>query len=64
MVIMPQSLANIMVHLVFSTKNRTEWISLDMEKQLFAYLRGIANNINAPVFEIGAMPDHIHMLIY
>jgi REP-associated tyrosine transposase len=61
--IMPQSLANIIIHLVFSTKNRREWIISDLEKQLYAYLQGIANNIKTPIIEIGGMPDHIHMLI-
>jgi putative transposase len=61
---MPQSLANIMIHLVFSTKNRTEWIVPDLERQLYAYLKGIADNIKTPIIEMGGMPDHIHMLIH
>jgi REP element-mobilizing transposase RayT len=61
---MSQSLANLMVHVVFNTKNRSEWINSDIESRLFAYLRGIAENINAPIIEIGGMPDHIHLLMH
>jgi REP element-mobilizing transposase RayT len=60
---MPQSLANIMIHLVFSTKDRSELIIGSLEKSLFAYMRGIANNIKSPIIEIGGMPDHLHMLL-
>jgi len=53
-----------MIHLVFSTKNRTEWILSDLERQLYAYLHGIAGNIKTPIIEMGGMPDHIHILIH
>ena len=61
---MPQSLPNIMIHLVFSTKNRIDWISRDLESSLYAYLHGIADNIKTPIIEIGGMPDHVHILIH
>ena len=59
---MPQSLANIIIHLVFSTKDRNELIVGHLEKSLYAYMRGIADNIKSPILEIGGMPDHLHML--
>ena len=35
---MPQSLANVLIHVVFSTKNRSPLIQPDIEDELFAYL--------------------------
>ena len=60
---MPQSLANIIVHLVFSTKDRSELIVGNLEKSLYPYICGIADNIKSPVIEIGGMPAHIHILL-
>ena len=34
---MPQSLANVLVHLVFSTKDRVPLIRSDVESELYAY---------------------------
>ena len=59
---MPQSLANIIIYLVFSTKDRNELIVGHLEKSLYAYMRGIAVNIKSPILEIDGMPDHLHML--
>ena len=61
---MPQSLANIMIHLIFSTKSRIEWISANLEGPLYAYLCGIADNLRTPIIEIGGMPDHVHILMH
>lgn len=60
---MSQSLANLMVHLVFSTKNREQLICADMELRLYSYLSAIAKNINISIIEKGGMPDHVHLLI-
>lgn len=59
---MPQSLAQIYIHLVFSTKDRESWISSTVQPRLHAYLAGTLNAIDCPAVEIGGMPDHVHLL--
>lgn len=59
---MPQSLANIMVHIVFSTKDRTPSIALEIQPELHAYMAAVLQNLGCIVVEIGGMPDHVHIL--
>lgn len=59
---MSQSLANIVVHLVFGTKNRRQLLR-DVERgQLHAYITGILKNYDSPLVEINSVRDHIHIL--
>jgi putative transposase len=60
--LMPQSLARILVHLVFSTKNREPLIQADHRDSTFAYLAGTLNAIDCPAIIVGGMPDHVHLL--
>jgi len=59
---MPQSLAQIYAHLVFSTKGRARLIPADLEPRLHSYLAGTLNAIECPVLKVGGMPDHVHLL--
>ncbi len=61
--IMPQSLANVLIHLVFSTKNREPLIDPKVEQELYSYLVGICRTVGACVLKVGGIEDHIHMLI-
>jgi REP element-mobilizing transposase RayT len=60
---MPQSLAKILVHIIFSTKNRKPFIRDDIIKDLHAYLAGICQTYKVFVHEIGGIEDHVHLLI-
>ncbi len=61
---MPQSLADIPLHIVFSTKNRHPWILPKIEKELFQYICGNANRLKSPVIKINGVEDHIHILMH
>ena len=56
---MSQSLANIVVHLVFSTKDRRPLIRDEERGQLHAYITGILKNHDSPHLEINSVRDHI-----
>src|SRR6185295_7792378 len=60
--IMPQSLANIVVHLVFSTKVRRPLLRDDEREQLHAYTTGVLRNHDSHLIEINSVRDHIHIL--
>jgi putative transposase len=59
---MSQSLANIIVHLVFSTKHRHQLLRDADRGQLHAYITGILKNHDSPLIEINSVRDHIHLL--
>ena len=59
---MPQSLAQIYVHLVFSTKGREGLIPSAIQPRLHAYLAGTFNAMGCTAVQVGGMPDHIHIL--
>jgi putative transposase len=59
---MPQSLSQVLLHIVFSTKNRVPMITLDIEPELYAYLGQICNNHRCPSILINGISNHIHIL--
>jgi REP element-mobilizing transposase RayT len=59
---MSQSLANIVVHLVFSTKNRKPLLRDEERGQLHAYITGVLKNHDSLLIEINSVRDHIHIL--
>ncbi len=59
---MPQSLASVLVHLVFSTKNREPWITEAIEPELHKYLSTVFRGCDSPALLVGGYNDHIHTL--
>jgi putative transposase len=59
---MPQSLADLVVHLVFSTKNRVPFVREDQLPKLFTYLGGSLRDLDSDSLCIGGRPDHVHIL--
>jgi len=50
-------------HFVFSTKNRRDLISPDIENRVWSYIGGIARNRGATALQVGGIANHIHALI-
>ena len=50
-------------HCVFSTKGRHNSIPVELQAKLWAYLIGIARNLQITMIAVGGMPNHIHLLI-
>ena len=61
---MSQSLAQVLVHIVYSTKNRRPWLKdPHMRSELYAYNAAILkSNVNSPAILINGVEDHLHML--
>jgi putative transposase len=59
---MPQSLSRVLVHIIFSTKNRMRLIKPAMEQDLFAYMARILDEHGAHPIKIGGAEDHVHIL--
>ena len=60
---MSQTLTSLLVHLIFSTKNREQLITPQMEPDLFAYIGGILKNHQSRLLDAGGTSDHIHLLV-
>ena len=60
---MPQSLAQIYLHIVFSTKDRVPWLKRNaLQHDVHAYLAATLNNMDCPCLIAGGVEDHVHIL--
>ena len=59
---MPQSLPNILVHIVFSTKKRDACLNPEICTELYPYIAQTLNTKNTHPYRIGGTLDHIHIL--
>src|SRR5689334_19006070 len=61
---MPQSLAAIYVHGVFSTKNRSPHLDdLGFRHDVHAYIAEVSKRLDCPALEVGGVGDHVHLLV-
>jgi putative transposase len=59
---MPQSLSSVLIHLIFSTKNREPFITPSIKPELHPYMAKIFRELKCPSLAINGMADHIHVL--
>ena len=60
---MAQSLANVLLHVIFSTKNRTPFLrDFNLQKDMHAYLTGAFKNLDSPALSVVGAMDHVHVL--
>jgi REP element-mobilizing transposase RayT len=60
---MPQSLTQIYLHIVFSTKDRRALLKdKPFRARTHAYLAGICKNLDCPALIVGGIEDHVHIL--
>ncbi len=57
---MAQSLSKVLLHVVFSTKNRTASIPKDLAGDLHAYLAGACRALGSEAYRVGGTEDHVH----
>lgn len=60
---MAQTLTSLLVHIIFSTKNRVGLITPEVEPDLFAYIGGILKNNESRLLDAGGTSDHVHLLV-
>ena len=60
---MPQSLTQIYLPTIFSTKNRKPFLTdPELRYRIHAYLAGICRNLKCPALTVGGVEDHVHLL--
>jgi putative transposase len=61
---MPQSLARLLIHLVFSTKNRVAFLqSSELRSEAHAYLTATLRGLDCEPVQVGGVGDHLHLLL-
>ena len=60
--VMPQSLSKVIIHIIFSTKDREPWLGLDVRPRMHAYLATICRDLGAEVVRVGGVADHVHIV--
>jgi len=60
---MAHTYPNILIHCVFSTKNRLNSIPEELRETLSMYLVGIGKGHNIPVLCAGGTRNHVHLMI-
>ncbi len=60
---MPQSLANVIIHLVFSTKDHAPVLPPAMLASLHAYLATVVRSSGCDCLRAGGVADHVHLAI-
>jgi REP element-mobilizing transposase RayT len=59
----PQSLSNVLVHIVFSTKDRVPFLQgTELRQEMHAELGGTSKSLNCPPIIVGGVEDHSHLL--
>ena len=59
---MAQSLGQVYLHIVFSTKNRFPYLAdPEMRRAMYAYLLGICDRAGCPPLRVGGVEDHVHV---
>jgi REP element-mobilizing transposase RayT len=60
---MPQSLSNILLHLIWSTKNRHPWLEPGLREKTHAFLAGAVRQCGCEAYRVGGVADHVHLAV-
>jgi len=59
---MPQSLSKVILHIIFSTKNREPWLGSDVRPRMHAYLATVCRDLGGELVRVGGVADHVHIV--
>ena len=59
---MPQHLSRVILHIIFSTKNREPWIDLAIRPRMQAYLATICRDLGGQALRVDGVADHVHIV--
>jgi REP element-mobilizing transposase RayT len=59
---MAHTYTNILIHALFSTKDRQPWLNAEVKSELFLYLGGTLNKLGGQSLLVNGPADHVHML--
>ena len=53
----------VLLHIIFSTKDREPLIDPTVAPRLYGYLSGACKGVGSPLVIGGGVPDHVHLLV-
>jgi putative transposase len=59
---MAQSLSKVVLHIIFSTKDRESWLDSDVRPRMHAYLAAVCGDLGAQLVRVGGVADHVHIV--
>jgi putative transposase len=59
---MPQSLSKVILHVIFSTKNREPWLERDVRPRMHGYIATVCRDLGAELVRVGGVADHVHIV--
>jgi REP element-mobilizing transposase RayT len=60
---MPQSLSNILLHFIWSTKDRHPWLVSGIRDKTHAFLAGTVRRFDCEAYRVGGVADHVHLAV-
>ena len=60
---MAHKFPNVLIHIIFSTKERRDLIPKELLSTRWKYLAGIGRNQRIPVLAAGGTRNHVHVLV-
>ena len=61
---MPQSLSQVIIHIVFSTKSRHPWLKASVRSRLHAYMAATIRELErSECYRVGGVEDHVHLAV-
>ncbi len=55
--------SQLLLHIVFSTKERIPWITPDVADRLYPYIGGIIRAEKGVLYDVGGIEDHLHLYL-
>ena len=62
-ILIVMSYTSTLYHIVVRTHRSEHTINEEHERDLYAFVLGLLNNMNGRLYRIGGMPDHVHMFL-
>jgi putative transposase len=59
----PGTYSQVLLHVVYSTKLRTPWITAEVAPRLYPYIGGIIRAERGVLYSIGGIEDHVHFYL-
>lgn len=60
---MSHTYSNLLVHLIWSTKNRKRFIKKEIKPRFHSYIRTVIDGEGARLLYINGVEDHVHLLV-
>jgi putative transposase len=60
--VMSQSLSKVILHVIFSTKDRERWLDSKVRPRMHAYLATICRDVGTEFVHVGGVADHVHIV--